>query len=188
MGLFRKIKDPVEGVAQITAASGMPEAGTGAARCTMHLAVQVPGIDPYSAELTKIVRAKRWPIPGMTVPVTVDRRDPSRIEIDWDRVPTREELARQQNAQVVRALGDQQAGTGGIPPEAQAVLDQLGLGDAQVVVHQQPAGTPGTQGGAAAGSGGDDRISRLERLADLHRSGALTDEEFAAEKAKLLGG
>ncbi|HEY6891079.1 MAG TPA: SHOCT domain-containing protein [Solirubrobacter sp.] len=34
---------------------------------------------------------------------------------------------------------------------------------------------------------GGDPIERLERLAALHRSGALTDEEFAAAKARLLG-
>jgi hypothetical protein len=34
--------------------------------------------------------------------------------------------------------------------------------------------------------GGDD-ISKLERLKALHDSGALTDEEFAAQKAELLG-
>jgi hypothetical protein len=32
----------------------------------------------------------------------------------------------------------------------------------------------------------DDRIVRLERLVKLRDSGALTDEEFAAEKAKIL--
>jgi hypothetical protein len=32
-----------------------------------------------------------------------------------------------------------------------------------------------------------DPVDRLAKLADLHKSGALTDEEFAREKAKLLG-
>ncbi len=32
-----------------------------------------------------------------------------------------------------------------------------------------------------------DRIAQLTQLASLHDSGALTDEEFAAEKAKILG-
>jgi hypothetical protein len=36
---------------------------------------------------------------------------------------------------------------------------------------------------AAAG----DTTAELERLASLHQSGALTDDEFAAAKAKLLG-
>jgi hypothetical protein len=32
----------------------------------------------------------------------------------------------------------------------------------------------------------DDRISALKQLGDLHAQGILTDEEFAAEKAKIL--
>ena len=34
----------------------------------------------------------------------------------------------------------------------------------------------------------DARLQRLERLAALHERGVLTDEEFAAEKARVLGG
>jgi hypothetical protein len=32
-----------------------------------------------------------------------------------------------------------------------------------------------------------DVISQLQQLGDLHQNGILTDEEFAAQKAKLLG-
>ena len=32
----------------------------------------------------------------------------------------------------------------------------------------------------------DDRITALKQLGDLHAQGILTDEEFAAEKAKIL--
>jgi hypothetical protein len=40
---------------------------------------------------------------------------------------------------------------------------------------------------AVANSAAADGISALERLVALHRAGALTDEEFAAAKARLLG-
>lgn len=33
-----------------------------------------------------------------------------------------------------------------------------------------------------------DPIEQLKQLAELHSQGVLTDEEFAAQKAKLLGG
>lgn len=39
---------------------------------------------------------------------------------------------------------------------------------------------------SVAGSGGG-TADELEKLAKLHDSGALTDDEFAAQKAKLLG-
>ena len=44
-------------------------------------------------------------------------------------------------------------------------------------------GPPSPAGGRAASS----TATELERLAKLHRSGALTDTEFAAAKAKVLG-
>jgi hypothetical protein len=34
--------------------------------------------------------------------------------------------------------------------------------------------------------GARDKIDQLKELADLHGRGALTDEEFASQKAKLL--
>jgi len=40
---------------------------------------------------------------------------------------------------------------------------------------------------AAPAAPAGDTTAELERLAQLHQSGALTDEEFAAAKAKLLG-
>ncbi len=33
----------------------------------------------------------------------------------------------------------------------------------------------------------DDDVAQLEQLADLHSKGILTDEEFAAKKAQILG-
>jgi hypothetical protein len=46
---------------------------------------------------------------------------------------------------------------------------------------------PGGSGGGAAGEE-DARLGRLERLAELHAKGVLSDEELAAEKARVLGG
>jgi hypothetical protein len=39
----------------------------------------------------------------------------------------------------------------------------------------------------AAAPAGDDMVSKIRQLADLKSSGVLTDEEFNAAKAKLLG-
>jgi hypothetical protein len=45
------------------------------------------------------------------------------------------------------------------------------------------------EGSATAPTGDDDaRLERLERLATLHEKGVLSDEELAAEKARVLGG
>jgi hypothetical protein len=39
----------------------------------------------------------------------------------------------------------------------------------------------------AAAPAGDDTITKLTKLAELHSAGALTDEEFATAKAQVLG-
>lgn len=210
MGLFRRIKEPIEGTAQIVAASGMPEAGTVMQRCNLHLVVSVPGREPYPVETSDIVRAKKWPVIGTHVPVTVDGRKPERVEIDWDRVPTRDELARQQSQQIAQGgfpgvVVQGAPGQPGAPVDPEQLLDSLGLGalldgaggdgptvmiDGQVV-----AGDPGKVADAvqraragSAADAGDDRIAALERLVALRDAGALTPEEFEAEKARVLGG
>ena len=49
-----------------------------------------------------------------------------------------------------------------------------------------PAVDQGSPAPEASPSGGEDRVSQLERLAELQRQGVLTPEEFAAEKARIL--
>jgi hypothetical protein len=41
---------------------------------------------------------------------------------------------------------------------------------------------------AAAPASGEDRVEQLKDLAALKQQGVLTDEEFAAEKARVLAG
>jgi Short C-terminal domain len=49
------------------------------------------------------------------------------------------------------------------------------------------AAAPPTTSDAAAPSSPGDPIGEIERLAGLHASGALTDEEFAAAKKSVIG-
>ena len=49
----------------------------------------------------------------------------------------------------------------------------------------QPAAAPVPAAAPAAPA--DDTSARLQELADLHAKGVLSDEEFAAAKAKALG-
>jgi hypothetical protein len=40
---------------------------------------------------------------------------------------------------------------------------------------------------AAGGGMSAEAVQRLQELAELHKQGVLTDDEFAAQKARLLG-
>ena len=56
--------------------------------------------------------------------------------------------------------------------------------EAQAAAAPPPAAAPAP----AAGGMTDDTIQQLKDLAALHEQGVLTDEEFAAQKQKILGG
>lgn len=55
---------------------------------------------------------------------------------------------------------------------------QHGTADEQAQAYQQQPAPP---------EGTDDPIAQIKQLAELHDQGILTDDEFAAQKAKLLG-
>ena len=53
--------------------------------------------------------------------------------------------------------------------------------------YQQPAQAAPMPAAPAAGGMSQDTINELQQLGQLHEQGVLTDEEFAAQKAKILG-
>ncbi|MFD4958177.1 SHOCT domain-containing protein [Microbacterium sp. NPDC058389] len=66
--------------------------------------------------------------------------------------------------------------------QQQAAMDAAA---AQAVANAQAAAAPAAPAPAPAG-GGDDLMAKLSQLAQLHAQGILSDDEFAAAKAKLL--
>lgn len=56
----------------------------------------------------------------------------------------------------------------------------------QAQVQQQPPAAPPPPAPAEAAPS-DDTVGQLQQLAQLHQAGALSDEEFAAAKARILG-
>jgi hypothetical protein len=58
---------------------------------------------------------------------------------------------------------------------------------AQQAVAEQQAAAPPPPPPPPSAPAGSDTVAELERLAALKQQGVLTDEEFAAAKAKLLG-
>jgi hypothetical protein len=60
----------------------------------------------------------------------------------------------------------------------------------QPIYQQAPPPPPAAPAAPApqALSAGDDTLAQLRQLADLHAQGILTDDEFAAAKAKILAG
>jgi protein involved in polysaccharide export with SLBB domain len=61
--------------------------------------------------------------------------------------------------------------------------DAYDQGAADAAAQQPPPPAP-----TAPAGGGDDTMAELEKLADMKSRGLLTDDEFAAAKAKILAG
>jgi hypothetical protein len=88
------------------------------------------------------------------------------------------------------------AGAGAVAYHAgkktQAGRDQNAAQDAQIdELSQQQAAAPAPAPAPAAPPAGgmsEEAMNQLKELAQLHDQGILTDEEFAAQKAKILGG
>lgn len=59
---------------------------------------------------------------------------------------------------------------------------------AQEAPPQQQYAPPPAAPPPPAPSAGEDRVEQLKDLASLKQQGVLTEEEFAAEKARILGG
>lgn len=81
----------------------------------------------------------------------------------------------------------------GVDPEemtdeelAQA-MDQLGIPKEKVTADDQQQTGAAAPTAAAPASGGGTDLEQLQQLGDLHAQGILTDEEFAAKKAQILG-
>ncbi len=71
--------------------------------------------------------------------------------------------------------------------ELAQAMDQLGIDKQQVTAADQEIEAPGGATSPAAATGDPGDLDELQKLADLNKAGILTDEEFAAKKAQILG-
>jgi putative oligomerization/nucleic acid binding protein len=109
------------------------------------------------------------PSAGQTIPVLYDPQDHDKIIVDYS------PEAQQQAA--FTAAGVDPNAIGQLMAQAQQMQAQAGQGGVPGMT-QMPGQAPAAQ---------PDPVEQLEKLAKLKESGALTEPEFEAEKAKILG-
>lgn len=111
MGLFsRKFKEPMQGTATVAGSTACPSHASSAS-CRMSLVVSLPGVPATPVEFSEMVRADKWPSPGMVLPIEVDLAKPSRMRILWDDVPSGRERSQQAAQQIAARMN----GAGGVP-------------------------------------------------------------------------
>ncbi|MFN0147572.1 MAG: SHOCT domain-containing protein [Dehalococcoidia bacterium] len=84
------VKDGLPGKA-VVQSSSMPSPAASMYNVSMWIDVYVDGWAPYRLEHECFVRAGKHPWPGETLPVVVDRKNPKRVDIQWDQVRTVDE-------------------------------------------------------------------------------------------------
>ena len=133
----------------------------------LKVAVKADGVEPFDASLRAFVH--NYLIEGETIPVIFDPADHGKICMDTESV----ERERESGGEAARALLqnriDAFKAAGAATP--QTVLRGSEQADAFAMAEPEPG----------------NEVEHLEQLAKLHEAGALTDAEFAAAKAKLLG-
>jgi hypothetical protein len=202
--VFRRMKDPVRGQAQVVSCS-MPTDHAVYSNCSMQLVVQAEGVPATSLRETDMVRADKWPSPGTTLPVTVDRADPTKVKIEWDEVEKASDRAAR-NADAMAAMMRGETPTGGfgagnvqvvnmsgadlsdLPEEKKAKLRMLGIDPEQLAAQQGAApASPASDSGDEVDEV-DEQLARLQRLGQLRDAGVLTPEEFEQQKRRILEG
>jgi hypothetical protein len=192
------IKNGIRGEARVQSVSVPTESGT-SGNVRMWLDVYVDGWEPYRMKHHCMVKKTKHPGPGDVLPVMVDPDNKERIDILWEDVKTVDQVMSDGQpgatpGSVTINMGEPQvidlsgaAVTPGQPIDLSAAGIPAGMEDqvreALEAAQQYMGQMPGAEAPAA-----DDRLERLERLARLRESGALSDAEFEAEKARLLGG
>lgn len=133
-------------------------------------------LEPEGQEPMEVTTRMRFaqgavPSPGLRIPVIYDPADPNELISD-------------------ESTGAISTMLGGDP--SLTALAEMALGGAsdQELVDAASGMFPGAttiSGGATASPpAGDAAVADLERLASLHESGAITDEEYAAAKSRVL--
>ena len=176
----------------------------------LKLQVTPSGEAPFEAEIEQSWPQLSPPRVGQVVPVLYDPEDHSKVAVD------RSDVARGQAAaeMVESHLSPEQAATiqqftgssiselmsaamadpSGFAAQMreraaaaqEAGMAQVAAMQAQAAAAQQPAAAPHA-GAPSAATSGEALVDALTKLADLRDRGALTDEEFRAQKKRLLG-
>ncbi|HWS39603.1 MAG TPA: hypothetical protein VN408_43510, partial [Actinoplanes sp.] len=81
----------VAGTAEVNSITPPPAAGA-YGRATIELVVVAPGLGAFETMIRESrVPVDKWPLPGTTVPITVDVDDTRRVRVNWRDAPSRPE-------------------------------------------------------------------------------------------------
>jgi hypothetical protein len=150
------------------------------------LSVSVPGSPRYGARCSTSVPAAKMKLEWWDVPVDVSPKDPAKVKIRWDEVAGIEAIApliRERSSQLEEMIAAPTMTT----TSSQAFEGLLGMiPDPARRAEAEKQLAEGLQRAAGETPAPVDPIEALTRLGERRAAGELSEEEFAAEKARLL--
>jgi hypothetical protein len=176
------LKNGVPGRATIATMGALDRGGT-SFNLPMTLHVYVEGLTPYEVHDQWMVKAKDTVALSGSIPVKVDPEDQNKVAIDWDTLRAEYE----QEAEARRAALAQSGPVGPNVTIGEPQVIDLTADPTAAVQVQEMLGQFGINVEQASAPAEDDPISKLERLAALRASGALTEAEFEEQKRRILG-
>lgn len=99
----RRMADPVEGKLTVTAVN-MPGQQAMFSNYRLHGVITAPGVPATAVDQRGIAQVKKWPLPNREFAVLVDRADPTRFQILWDRVSTGRQVASEQAQRLAQSM------------------------------------------------------------------------------------
>ena len=174
-------------------ASSPPSRKSTTFNMAMTLQVHVEGIPPYEVEDEWWVKSADTELLGsFPLPVKVDREDHERVAIDWEQFRHEADEQKRERREALASggldgatvnIGEAATVEGSLDPATAARVEQV-LGSFGVHVDLDERAEPRPAGADPS----EDTIAKLERLQALRASGALTEEEFAEQKRRILDG
>jgi hypothetical protein len=155
----------------------------------VELRIELPGREPYTASVKLPVPGPkvRYMTAGSTCEVLVDPKKDDHVAIDWDGAFQNGTLAQMVGNPDSKSSRYAAAAMKGAGVDIEAIskmqADAMAAGQTPgnvIIGGQLYGGTP------APAAVAPDPLDQLQKLAALRDSGVLTDEEFAAQKAKIL--
>ncbi len=91
------MKDPISGQAVVVDISDWMTQTRTPYSLQATLVVEAQGLSKITVQHSEIVNntspvLERWPAQGDTIPVTIDRADPRRLQIEWGEIPSKRDL------------------------------------------------------------------------------------------------
>ena len=187
MALFgKKMRDPVPGTARVIDNDRLRSIPGQSIHCPLDLMVQADGVPAQMVHIKVRPPTGKWPEVNHVLPVMIDRSDPTHVEIVWDQVQSLQDRLTASRAQRLDAAAQSVAsGTAPAGSGPFADLARQAMADPAAFAERMRAqGTP--VGGMRPPAAAPGLMDRIAQLADLRDRGALTEQEFTAEKNRLF--